>query len=93
MRNFGYYLEPDWRADFVFESYQLEKHLSGSGDPADLIEFFQSREITHLLIDERITFSEMSLVPAQQATLRSFLDRHATILERAEGLALYVLRD
>lgn len=89
MRNFGYYLEPEWRGDFVFESYRLEKRLRAPADPDDLTEFFGSREITHLLIDERITFSDDALDPAQRATLQAFLARRATVLERIDERTLY----
>lgn len=89
MRNFGYYLEPDWRGDFIFEFYRLERLLSSTDD--DLGDFFRSQKITHLLIDEGITYSAFALLPDQQRKLSAFLSRHAALLQRVKGQALYQL--
>lgn len=89
MRNFGYYLNRPWKADFIFEFHQLEKFLSSASSADDLIGFFCSRGITHLMIDEKIT--EFGLLPEQQQKLRAFLQEHATLLERHGGQALYDL--
>lgn len=91
MRSYGYYLKPEWRADFVFELYSLERHLSGSQDPRDLSDFFASRAITHVLIDDRPTFSDAVLGPEQRGVLRAFLDERATVLAQVGTQVLYRL--
>lgn len=90
MRNFGYYLKPDWRGDFIFEFYRLERLLGSEDD--DLGDFFRSQRITHLLIDEGITYSAFALLPDQQRKLSDFLSRHAILLERVNRQALYQLQ-
>jgi hypothetical protein len=91
MRNLGYYLRPEWRGDFVFESYQLQKRLGSSTDPRDLADFFESQGVTHLLIDEQTTYSELGLPPEQRAALRTFLKERAAVLESTGGRTLYRL--
>ena len=90
MRNLGYYLDPPWRADFVFEFFQLERQLA-SADPGGLAAFLRTRGITHLLIDERVTFAPDVLAPDASARLRQFLERRAAVLERIDGRTLYRL--
>lgn len=89
MRNFGYYLDCRWRADFVFESYQLQHFLGATSGSDPLVDFFGSRKITHLLIDEEITRS--ALDREHQTKLQDYLSRRARLLARDRGQALYAL--
>lgn len=91
MRNFGYYLNSRWRSDFIFEHYQTERVLSLPSPEIELARFFSGRKITHLMIDEGITFSHFGLAPDQRQQLRSFLDHHGTVLARHGQQALYRL--
>ena len=89
MRNFGYYLECRWRADFVFEFYRLQRFLGAAKSSDELVDFFSSHQVTHLLIDESITKS--ALKPEHLAKLQSYLKRWARLLARDRGQALYKL--
>ena len=91
MRNLGYYLRPEWRADFVFESYSLQQQLRSSADPNALTRFFAARGVTHVMLDERSTYSNLALAPGERTVLRVFLDERATLVERQGGMALYRL--
>lgn len=91
MRNLGYYLRPAWRADFVFESYELQKLFVSSGSWSDLADFFESREVTHLLIDERATYSELALSRGQRDVLEAFLRERASLVKRIDRRALFAL--
>ena len=77
-------------ADFVFEFYRIEQQLAAA--VPNLSAFFRAQAISHVLIDESVTFAPGVLEARQSATLRQFLDREATLLERIEGRALYSLR-
>ena len=91
MRNFGYYLDCPWRSDFIFEFYQLHNFLSREPASPDLSDFFSSRSITHLMIDEDITFSEWALEAEQSKKLQNYLARSAQLIAREKGRALYEL--
>jgi hypothetical protein len=93
MRNLGYYLRPEWRADFVFESYSLQQQLRSSGDPSALTSFFAAQGVTHVMLDERTTYSTLALSSAERAVLVAFLDERATLVERQDAIALYRLDD
>jgi hypothetical protein len=91
MRNLGYLLRPEWRADFVFESYSLQQQLRSSADPSALTSFFAAQGVTHVMLDERTTYSTLALSSAERAVLVAFLDERATLVERQDGMALYRL--
>ena len=91
MRNFGYYLDCPWRSDFVFEFYQLHSFFSTEPASRDLTDFFSSRNITHLMIDENITYSEWALEAEQSKKLKNYLAGSAQLIAREKGRALYEL--
>jgi 4-amino-4-deoxy-L-arabinose transferase-like glycosyltransferase len=92
MGNYGYYLNPEWRSDFVFETYRLEKALGRAVVPGDLAEFFRSQAITDVLIDERLTFGSGVLEPHKRALLRQFFAERASVVSDLRGQVLYRLR-
>ena len=91
MRNFGYYLNCPWTSDFIFEFYQLHQFLSAEPASQSLASFFSSRAVTHLMIDEDITYSEFALEPEQSARVKDYLAGSAQLLAREQGRALYKL--
>jgi hypothetical protein len=92
MGNYGYYLDREWRSDFVFETYRLEKALDRADAPGDLAEFFRAQAITHVLIDERLTYASGALEPDKRALLRQFFGEHASIVSAMREQVLYRLR-
>lgn len=93
MRNFGYLLDCPWRGDYVFEHFRLGQVLE-EGSIGAIDRFFSSQGVTHLMIDEGITLSNLALGSDQQDLLRSFLEERATLLARNSALpgqALYRL--
>jgi hypothetical protein len=94
MKNYGYYLNCKWRADFIFEDYQLGRCLDNASTSADVVAFFRSLSVTHLLIDESIvTDPNWGFKPNQLAILREFVAQRAGLLARdLQGHALYQLK-
>ena len=90
MQTYGYYLRPQWRADFVFWSWRLDKVLTPTATPRELARFFDGQAVTHLMIDERVTAA--ALTPEQSAVLDGFLNDHATLLERIDQRSLHSIR-
>jgi hypothetical protein len=89
MKNYGYYLNVPWAADFIFERYRLDKCLEGSS-VQDLKNFFSELKITHLLMDEsHLQSSEWGLEPEKLDVLRQFLKAHAQLDFRDRQFALY----
>lgn len=93
MRNYGYYLDHRWRADFVFEDYTLGRTLDVTSDAAALSLFFRTLGITHLLLNERVIADPAwGFKSAQLQTLHEFLAAYAKLLTRDRlGHALYRL--
>jgi len=51
MKNYGYYLDRNWEADFVFERYRLEALLSLNPPAEDVERFFKEKHVTHLMVN------------------------------------------
>jgi hypothetical protein len=51
MKNYGYYLDRNWEADFVFERYRLEALLSLNPAAEDVERFFKEKHVNHLMIN------------------------------------------
>jgi hypothetical protein len=82
MRNFGYFLDCPWRADFVFEYFRLGSELEAAEKPSELLPFFREMGITHLMIDEAVTLSSGALPPREQNLLALFLRNHTKLVSR-----------
>jgi hypothetical protein len=83
MKNYGYYLDCRWRGDFIFEDYRLVRLLESSNSERDVLEFFRTNGITHLLLNEGLLADpKWGLKPNHLATFRSFLSRNVVLLAR-----------
>jgi 4-amino-4-deoxy-L-arabinose transferase-like glycosyltransferase len=82
MRNFGFLLEVEWRGDFIFEFYRLANQLEKAQQPFELKAFFEEMGITHLMMDEQVTFSRHALGPREQVLMKAFLEDHARLMAR-----------
>jgi hypothetical protein len=93
MRAWGYLLdlpgrgelEPfpnGWRADYTFGHFNLEKALIDARSPADVDEFFGARGITHLMVDEGVTFGATGLQEREKRVLVDYFRRRAELLQR-----------
>jgi hypothetical protein len=51
MKNYGYWLDPPWEADFVFERYRLEAALAGDPSEGAAERFFAARGASLLLVN------------------------------------------
>ncbi len=92
MKNYVYYLNCRWRADFIFERFQLDRFMEKNPDPGEVLEFFKSRGITHLLVNESFIASEKwGMPPTQLKIFQDFLSQHAAPLMRDRNYALYRL--
>lgn len=80
MGNFVYFLDVNWRADFVFEYFRLGRALEAAQNPGDLLPFFQSQNVTHLMMNEGLTVSPQCLPDREQRILAEFLREHTTLL-------------
>jgi hypothetical protein len=93
MKNYGYYLNGRWRADFVFERYQLENFLEKTDQPEQLAAFFKSRGITHLMMDENFLASpQTGLAPDSLRRFRDFIIQFSAPLIRYESYGFYRLK-
>ena len=83
MRHLAYFLECRWRADFIFQHWSLASILSEQGTAYGALRALRARGITHLMIDENMTFGA-SLVdqPMLAELLRNLLLNHAQRLAR-----------
>ena len=93
MRTWGYLLDlpgrdemwpfPNgWRSDYTFEHFNLQRALVAATMPADLDEFFASRGITHLMIDEGVTLGPDGLGRRERGILIDYFQRRADLLYR-----------
>lgn len=93
MRNYVYYLDCPWRSDFVFERYSLDRFIESASRPDDLIAFFRSRDITHLLVDEKFATSpEWGLEGKHLEMFQEFLGKGTVPLLRFHHYALYKIK-
>lgn len=88
MRHFGYLLDlPEapgattfpsaWRADYVFQQYSLGEVLAQAASIDDVAAFFQQLGVTHVMIDQALTFAPGALDSGQRQLLVQFLRRWA----------------
>jgi hypothetical protein len=93
MRTWGYLLDmpgrgemwpfPNgWRSDYTFEHFNLQRALVAARSPADIDEFFGSRGITHIMIDEEVTLGADGLLERERTILTDYFQRRATLLYR-----------
>jgi len=93
MRTFGYLLDlpgrgemwpfPNgWRSDYTFEHFNLQLALIAARSPADIDEFFASRGITHIMIDEGVTLGSDGLAPRERGILVDYFQRRAELIYR-----------
>ncbi|MBI4431434.1 MAG: glycosyltransferase family 39 protein [Candidatus Omnitrophica bacterium] len=59
MKNYVYYLDCSWRADFIFERWWLEKALELNANTSEFHAALRSREITHILLDTEFIRSDL----------------------------------
>ncbi|MFN0059670.1 MAG: ArnT family glycosyltransferase [Planctomycetota bacterium] len=85
----------DYHADSVVENYTVKMMLAAGGTTAGLRDEFTTRGFTHLLFHWPLVFGESGvqsdLTRAQQQLLSEFLNRHATMTDRAGETVLYRL--
>ncbi|GEM_PF-1127893 len=92
MKNYVYYLDCPWRADFIFERYWLEKTLEHTHTPLDLLNRFEQRGITHLLINEELISTPPAGLEGQPKELfEKFLLQQTTEIKRLKHFALLQL--
>lgn len=94
MKNYGYYLNTAWESDFVFERYVLDQQMKTVTRPSEILTFFQTRRISHLMIDERfIAAPEWGVEPHALELFKRFLAEHAESLHTDRGMTLYALKN
>lgn len=93
MRNYGYYLEPAWRGDFVFERYELNRDFEPKPSADLLKDFFGKREVTHLLIDRGfISQPEIGFPVEAMRVFEAYLKENASLLAQDGPYVLYQLK-
>lgn len=93
MKNYVYLLNCPWRADFIFERFQLDRFMEKDPEAGEVLGFFKSRGITHLLMNESFVASaQWGFPPSQLEIFKEFLSRHASPLMRDRDYALYKLK-
>ncbi len=85
MRHIGYLLECRWRADFIFQRWNLIGLLDSSTTAPELAQKLLDQGITHLMIDELLTLAPEALDPDQRQLLMEFLNTRAELLARNAG--------
>lgn len=94
MKNYGYYLNVPFRADYIFERYNLDQALAHTFSADPLRHFLKREGISHLLVNESSLLSpDLGLEPGPLAIFKDFLARHAEPLARDRGFVLYRLTD
>ncbi len=92
MKNYGYYLNVPFRADYIFERYNLDQALAHTFSADPLRHFLKHEGISHLLVNESSLLSpDLGLEPGPLAVFKDFLARHAEPLTRDRGFVLYRL--
>lgn len=92
MKNYGYYLNVVWTADFAFERYRFDKALAAAHSIEDLNSFFKTDQITHLLLDEDFLRSQWGIEPEYQPLFQQFMKQSTQLIVRDRQYALYKLR-
>ncbi|MFQ5743862.1 MAG: glycosyltransferase family 39 protein [Acidobacteriota bacterium] len=95
MRNFGYLLKCDWRADFIFQQYTLGEALRSASSASEVARFFAGRGATHLMIDEALTLTPQALDAHQRSLMKAFLRQYGSLIARnprQPGQSLWRLR-
>ena len=85
MRHIGYLLECRWRADFIFQRWNLIRLLDSSSTAAELAGKLRDQGITHLMIDELLTLAPEALDTDQRRLLMEFLNTQAELLASNAG--------
>ena len=93
MKNYAYYLDRPWRADFIFERFSLENILEHSRTPADMFDQFKQRGINHLLVDDEFIRSpHAGLEGPSKELFNKFLSRQSIEVKRFNQFSLLRLR-
>src|SRR3989338_1698311 len=88
-KNYVYYLNCNWTADFVFERWRLDKRLKEIEKPEQLFQFFEANKMTHLLIDEQfIADPKFGLEVRELAIFQTFLSKYTDILVQKGAFVL-----
>jgi len=69
MKNLGYLCDRPFYSDSIFESYTMEKILSGSKEPREVYLALKKLGFTHILYDIRYVFGDRSLFSPQNKSL------------------------
>lgn len=85
MRHIGYLLECRWRADFIFQRWNLIRLLDSSATAPELARKLLDQGITHLMIDELLTLAPEALNSRQRQLFMEFLNTQATLLASNTG--------
>lgn len=90
-KNYVYYLNVPWRADFVFERLSLDRYLKGIDRPEQVGAFFKQRRCNYFLIDEIYAQSPSWGFESREGELFwSFVRSRSVLLAKSgSGLALY----
>lgn len=90
MKNYGYYLDRDWEADFIFEMYRIENLLMQDPKPDVVAEFFRSREIEYIMVNfKTIQDKHYGMDPKALKLLVVYLKSHAEITHRYKEYVIF----
>jgi hypothetical protein len=95
MRNYGYYLDCPWRADYIFERCRLDRFMETAREPRAIRDFFLAHGTRYLLIDEAFAVSPRTGfdTPGKTALFGSFLRNFVRPVSKQRPCSLYVLLD
>jgi hypothetical protein len=94
VRNWGFLLERDYYSDSMFESYTIQKILSGAKSTADVRGELKARGFTHILFDANYVTGPVSTFSEQEKTLfRAFGKEFLRLIWQDGPYLLYGITD
>ncbi len=92
MKNFGYLCDRPYYSDSMFESYTIQKILTGSETATDVYDSLRERGFTHILYDINYVFGNMSTFSAQEKSLFLTFQKDHLELIKADQERYYLYR-
>jgi len=100
MKNQGYYFEREHYSDSIFESFTMESLLGNNSTLEQLLSFIKEKQITHILIDEKLFLSTTPFdteertkeLEKMKERFAIFSKNYSDIQWQKDGITLYRLR-
>jgi len=93
IKNWTFLCEKECYSDSMFESYTIQKILSGASTPAEVASTLTRTGFTHILFDINYIYGHLStFTPSEQALFQAFTHEHLELVKADRSYYLYRIR-